>query len=128
MADRLAIHEVLQGTARKLSLVRVDQNQLDLHAVGNDVFDLNGGSASHNGDLSVRAALSQLRKSRKIRGQLYEYPIRLNASDGSRHRLPDLRASGVFLPGPQKLPHTDENAVLLPMDRFDDGVDVISYP
>ena len=116
-----AVDKIAKRLLPWLAVVGVHKDQLDLHALGDDAFDVDGGVLpDHSLRVKGRILASQLRKTREIGCQLHEDAVWLHASDDARHGLPGLKACRIFLPGTQKLAPRNENAPLLPVYGFYD--------
>ena len=90
----------------------INYNQLYLHSLGNDVFDIYGGT------LTYLKSLARFGKSRKIRRQLNENAVILDRTDNTRNRLPDTELSGVFLPRSEQLLVRNVNSARFVIDAF----------
>ena len=123
----LAVNEVGALLARKGTSIGVNEHQLDLHAVGDHALYVDHRGLTDGDRGSVVSSVPQLRKTRKIWGKLHEHTVAFHAPHDPRHRLPNLKVGGVFLPGAQKLPHADEDPLQRAVHSLDHGVNAVAY-
>ena len=75
------INKIFKPRGRYRLVVRVNNDQLDLHFFGNNAFYVNRRA------LSRKNALAEFRKTCKIRAKLNENPVAFNASNDPSDRL-----------------------------------------
>ena len=111
--------------ARKLGFDRIDQDELDLHPLGQDALDVNRNGRADRGELR-RIGGAVLRKSREVRRELDEHAVRLDRAYDPRNGLARLEERGVLLPRSEQLLHCEKDTVLLTVDRFDRNRDAVA--
>ena len=112
--------EVPQLEAVALAEGMIDDDQLDLHLLGQDVFDVDAHGLT---GMQVGAALGE---TREVGRDLDEGAVLLHTSHDAHHRLAHRKGSGVFGPCAQKLPDGQHEPPLR-VPALDGAEDLLPY-
>ena len=120
MVDMPLGDEIAQVEPVALAQAVVDDDQLDLHFIGQDVFDVD---AHRLPGVQVGAGLG---KAGQIGGDLHKGAVFLHAPHNAHHGLTHGEPGGVLLPGAQQLPD-GQHEPPLHIPAFDGAQDLLAH-
>ena len=98
---------------------RIDEDELNLHLVGNQALDVDAGV------LTGSDSRLKFRKPSKMWGKFHKDAVRLHRAHDAGNGLPRGKAGGIFLPGSQQLLVAEQDAEVF-LDSGHDGADVLT--
>ena len=120
------VYVIVQLLGRGVAGAGVNEDQLDLHALGDDALDVDRHAFSNLALQLLRRFLSQLGKTREIGGEFNEHAVAFHASDDPRNRLSGFKAAQIFLPRAKQFLEGDVDPAALGIDRLDGNRQILA--
>ena len=113
------LKKILYRGGRVIRRKGIHDDELDLHALGEDALDV------HAGALAGADTFSVLRQSRQIRRQFHKNPVPLHTAHDPGHRLPSAEPRGVFLPRAKEFLVRECDPPRFRIDLANHGADIL---